>query len=154
MLPAFVMLVAAGLLAIRSRALSLGLVLIVMGSQVWGDWTYFQGWQKANPKAVVAYIHRLRQTDTLVIRPSYFADLFNFYDLGTTSVLDEHLLDDPDKRAALRGRKILFVAFDVPSDPVGDALLREFKPVSARYFPGTAHLGITVYELTFVAPHA
>jgi len=30
---------------------------------------------------------------------------------------------------------------------VGDALLAEFPPSSARYFPGTAHLGITVYEL-------
>lgn len=147
MLPAFILLVSAGFLAIKPRLLGASLILIGLGSQVWGDWTYFHGWQKANPKAVVAYIHVLRKPDTLVVRPTYFADLFNFYDLGTTSVIDENLFDSADKRAALRGHSVLFVAFDVPSDPVGDALLRELTPVSARYFPGTAHLGITVYEL-------
>ena len=147
MLPAFAILVAAGLLAVRPRMLGIGLALVVLGSQVWGDWTYFHGWQKANPKAVVAYVHKIRRPDSIVIRPFYFADLFNFYDLGTTAVMDEHLFDDPAKRAALRGHHAILLEFDVPSDPVGDALVTEFKPVSARYFPGTAHLGITVYQL-------
>jgi len=147
MLPAFVLLVAAGLLAARPRALGAGLMLIALGSQIWGDWTYFHGWQKANPKAVVAYVHRIRQPDTVVVRPSYFGDLFNFYDLGTTAVIDENLFDNSEKRAALRGRHAIFLEFDVPSDPVGDAIVSECKPVTARYFPGTAHLGITVYQL-------
>jgi hypothetical protein len=147
MLPAFVILVAAGLFAIKPRFLGVALVLVCLGSQAWGDWIYFHGWQKANPKAVVSYVHRLRQTNSLVVRPDYFGDLFQFYDQGTTPVIDEHVLDSPGKRAALHGRDVIFVAFDVPSDPIGDALLSEFKPASARYFPGAAHLGITVYEL-------
>jgi hypothetical protein len=147
MLPAFAILVAAGLLAIRPRALGVCLVLVALGSQVWGDWTYFHGWQKANPKAVVAYVHRIRQSDSIVVRPSYFGELFNFYDLGTSRVIDEHLLDSPDKRVALRGHHAIFLEFDVPSDPVGDAIVGECNPVSATYFPGIAHLGVTVYEL-------
>jgi hypothetical protein len=147
MFPAFVILVSAGFLAIRPRWLGLMLILIGLGSQVRGDWTYYHGWQKANPKAVVAYVHRIRQPDSIVVRPSYFADLFGFYDLGTTAVIDEDKLDSPDKRAALSGHHAIFLQFDVPSDPVGDAIVSEFKPVSATYFPGTAHLGITVYQL-------
>jgi len=147
MLPGFVLLVSAGFLAIRPRWLRILLILIGLGSQVWGDWTYFNGWQKANPKAVVAYVHRIRQPDSIVVRPAYFGDLFNFYDLGTTAVIDEDKLDSPDKRAALSGHHAIFLQFDVPSDPVGDAIVSEFKPISATYFPGTAHLGITVYQL-------
>jgi hypothetical protein len=159
MFPAFVLLVASGLTASKVRSpksniaqtLDLGrrtlLVVVLLGSQGWGDWVYFHAWQKANPKAVVQYVHRLRGPNTIVIRPSYFADLFNFYDQGTTPVIDEHLLDTPEKRAALKGRDILFVAFDVPSDPILEAFLSERQEVPARYFPGTAHLGITVYQL-------
>jgi len=147
MLPAFALLVASGLLALPSKILRVGLVLVCLGSQAWGGWIYFHRWQKANPKTVVAYVHHLRQPGLIVVRPAYFADLFNFYDHGTTLAVDEDLLDDPDKRAALHGRNVIFVAFDVPSDPVGDALLGEFNPASALYFPGTAHLGITVYQL-------
>jgi hypothetical protein len=47
----------------------------------------------------------------------------------------------------LRGRHVIFLAFDVVSDPVGEALLKEFHQTSATLFPGLAHLGITVYEL-------
>ena len=82
-----------------------------------------------------------------MVRPTYFGELFQFYDRGTTSTLDEHVLDSPVKRAALKGKQIILIAMDVPSDPVGVALLHEFKPLSERYFPGIAHLGATVYEL-------
>ena len=93
------------------------------------------------------YIHWLKKPNSIVVRPHYFADLFNFYDQETTPVLDEHLLDSAEKRAALRIKDVILVSFDVPSDPIADAFLKEYETVSARYFPGTAHLGVTVYEL-------
>lgn len=145
--PAFAILVAVGILACRPRWVSILLLLICLGTQGWGALVYFTRWQKANPKAVVAYAHHLKQPETVVVRPSYFAYLFNFYDRGTLPVINEDLLDSPAKRAALKGRKILFIAFDVPSDPIADAFLNEFKVVTARRFPGIARLGITVYEL-------
>ncbi len=158
MLPAFVLLIASGVTAVRRPtsdakvrtsdvARRTLLAVVLLGSQAWGSWTYFHGWQKANPKAVVQYVHWLIKPNTVVVRPFYFADLYSFYDQGTTTSMDEHLLDSPEKRAALKGKNVILIAFDVPSDPVADALLSEFKPVSARYFPGTAHLGITVYQL-------
>ena len=147
MLPAFILVAAAGFLAMRPVGLRVLLILLCLASQGWADWTYFTHWQKANPKAVVAYVHHLRDARTIVIRPAYFADLYNFYDGGATSTLDENALDSADKRAALKGYHILLLAFDVPSDPIADALLREFKVASATYFPGASHLGITVYEL-------
>src|SRR5207302_823532 len=147
MLPAFAILIAAGLLAVKPAALRLAMAFALLGSQVWGSWIYFHGWQKANPKAVVQYVHWLKAPGALIIRPSYFADLYSFYDQGTTAPVDEDLFDTPDKRAALNGKRVILIAFDVPYDPVTDALVAEFKPLSARYFPGRAHLGIMVYQL-------
>jgi uncharacterized membrane protein len=156
MLPAFVLLVSAGLAVSRPTShvkrgtWEVGrwtMIILCLGSQAWGTWTYFHHWQKANPEAVVRYIHWLKKPASVVIRPSYFADLFGFYDQETTPVIDEHLLDSPAKRAALKGKDVLLVAFDVPSDPVTDAFLAEFETLTVRYFPGTAHLGITVYQL-------
>ena len=38
----------------------MAIVLLCLGSQVWGDWIYFHAWQKANPKEVVQYVHWLK----------------------------------------------------------------------------------------------
>ncbi len=147
MLPAYVLLIASGLLSIKPKGLRILMIAACLGSQVWGCWIYFHEWQKANPKAVVQYVHWLRKSKTIVVRPVYFSELFNFYDMGTTATLDEHTLDSPEKRQALKGYQIILFAFDVPSDPIAEALLSEYKQVSGRYFPGLAHLGITVYQL-------
>lgn len=147
MLPAFVLLVAAGLMEFKPgslRGLAIGACL---ASQLWGCWFYFVRWQKANPKSVIQYIHRIEQPDSVVVRPVYFTDLFNFYDQGMTRAVDQHLLDSPQNRAMLRGKDILLVAFDIPSDPITEALCSEFQVVSSRSFPGFDHLGITVYRL-------
>jgi len=147
MLPAFVILVACGTTTVQRMASRTLWMAVLLGSQAWGTWTYFHHWQKANPEAVVRYIHWLKKPATVVVRPSYFADLYAFYDQGTTPAIDEHLLDSPTKRAALKGKDVLLLAFDVPSDPIADAFLAEFETLTVRYFPGTAHLGITVYQL-------
>ena len=147
MLPAFAILVALGVQTIKYVPVRVAIACVLIGSQVWGSWVYFHSWQKANPKAVVQYVHWLRGPDSVVVRPSYFSDLFSFYDQGTSVTLDENVFDSPEKRAALKGKKVILLAFDVPSDPVVEAFLGEFKTLSGRYFPGTAHLGITVYQL-------
>ncbi len=156
MLPAFALIVAAGVLSPKSEVLSLqssnfGLrtlwIVLLLGSQIRGCWVYFHQWQKANPKAVVQYVHWLGKPNTVVVRPVYFSDLFNFYDQGTSVTLDEHILDSKEKRAALKGHPIILLAFDVPADPIAEALLGEYKQDSARYFPGLAHLGVTVFQL-------
>jgi uncharacterized membrane protein len=147
MLPAFALLAASGLLSMRPKGLRALIIMGCLASQVWGCWIYFHQWQKANPKAVVQYVHWLRKPDTVVVRPAYFSDLFNFYDQGLSTTLDENVLDSPEKRAALKGHNIILVAFDVPSDPIAEALLNEYKQVSSRYFPGLAHLGIAVVQL-------
>ncbi len=145
--PSFILLVAAGIMNIKAPWARLALFGICIGSEIWGCAVYFGGWQKANPKAVVQYVHWLRTKETIVVRPAYFGDLFTFYDHGTSLAIDEDKLDSSEKRLALKGRDILLVAFDVPSDPISEAILREYKPISGRYFPGYAHLGVTVYRL-------
>jgi len=146
-LPAFILLITAGLRSPKSPWLRGALSAILLASQIWACHTYFTTWQKANPKAVVQYVHWLRKPNTVVVRPPYFADLFNFYDQGTLPSIDQNQLDSPEKRARLKGKDIILLAFDVPSDPVTEAFLAEFHPLTGRYFPGFAHLGITVYRL-------
>jgi mannosyltransferase len=147
MYPAFLVLVASGIQALRGRYIRAGalsaLLLVGMGSCLF----YAANWQKANPKMVMAYVQSLKQANSVVIRPVYFSPLFNYYDPGPTVVIDQDKLDSDEKRVALKGKKIIFLAFDVPDDPVRDALLSQFKVVSSQYFPGYARLGITVYEL-------
>jgi mannosyltransferase len=147
MYPAFLILVASGIQGLPGRTIRAGalsaLLLVGMGSCL----IYATNWQKANPKMVMAYVQSLKQPNTVVIRPVYFSPLFNYYDPGSTVVIDQDKLDSDEKRAALKGKKIIFLAFDVPYDPVRDALLSQFKVVSSQYFPGYARLGITVYQL-------
>ena len=145
--PAFILLITAGLLSPKSPWLRGALSAVLLTSQIWACHVYFTTWQKANPKAVVQYVHWLKEPNTVVVRPSYFADLFNFYDQGTLPSIDENQLDSPEKRAALKGKDVILLAFDVPSDPIAEAFLTEFHPLTGRYFPGFAHLGITVYHL-------
>lgn len=145
--PAFVLLVAAGVMSICSPRLRWMYIVLLLVGEGWGAWIYSTRWQKANPKAVVAYVHSLETAQTQVIRPAYFAPLFTFYDHGASKVWDEHLLDSDDKRMALKGKPLIFISFDTPRDEIRDALLSQFTATSQRYFPGFAHLGITVYEL-------
>jgi mannosyltransferase len=147
MYPAFLLAVALGIRLLPGRWFQAAGLVLLLGQSAWSCSTYFLTWQKANPKDVVAHIQGLKGPDTVVVRPTYFADLFSYYDAGPTEVINEDQLDQPDKRAQLKGKNILFIAFDVPSDPVGQALLSEYKLVSAHEFPGFAHLGITVYQL-------
>jgi uncharacterized membrane protein len=147
LLPAFILLITAGLLSPKAIAWRAILCAILVVSQGWACYVYFAAWQKANPKAVVQYIHWLKSPNMVVVCPGYFVDLFNFYDQGTLSTLDEGALDSREKRAQLKGKDIVVLAFDVPSDPVVEAFLTEFHPLTGRYFPGFAHLGITVYRL-------
>jgi hypothetical protein len=147
MLAPFILLVALGARAIASLPVRTLLLALCLGSSLWGDWVYFSRWQKANPKAVVSYVHRLRANETLVVRPASFASLFQFYNQGTLSVIDEEQLGRPEQRAALKGRNVIFLRLDALSDPIGDALTSELSIVSARYFPGLAQRGITVYQL-------
>jgi len=146
MYPAFLMLVTSGLCAIPSRFIRWGMFGLLVVSASWSCKKYLTSWQKANPKAVVAYVQELKQPGTVVIRPAYFSELFAFYDQGPTVVVDEDKLSSPENRAALKGKNVVFLAFDAP-DPIGIALLSQFSVVSARYFPGYAHLGITVNQL-------
>jgi uncharacterized membrane protein len=147
MLPAFFLLLAAGIFAARPKWLACLALCLCLGTEAWGFKIYFTAWQKANPKSVVLYIHHIRTPAAVVVRPSYFTELFRFYDAGTTPAVDEHLYDSPERRALLKRKQVILVAFDVPDDPIAAAFLSEYKPVSRQHFAGFAHLGITVYDL-------
>ena len=147
MYPAFIVLLASGLRGISLRPARWAATSLLLLMSSWSCYAYKTTWQKANPKAVVAYVQSLKQPDTVIVRPFYFAPLFAYYNSGPTPVLDQGQLNSGEKRARLKGKNILFIAFDAPNDPVREALLSEFTIVSSRYFPGYAHLGITVYQL-------
>jgi mannosyltransferase len=145
--PAFLLMVTSALVMMPGRWLRWSLIGILVLQGGWGCEYYITRWQKANPKSVMAYVQELKDANTVVVRPFYFATLFNFYDHGPTLVIDQDKLDSDEKRAELKGKNIIFVSFEVPADDVRDALLAQYKVQSARYFPGYAHLAITVYKL-------
>ena len=145
--PAFLILVTAGGMALSSLRWRVLLFSTLLVYSAWGCWTYFTTFQKANPKAVVTYVDALESSQAVVVRPAYFSELFSFYDRGGAPGVDQNTLDTVEKRAALKGKQVILLAFDVPSDPIGEALRSEFAVVSQRHFPGYARSGITVYEL-------
>ena len=65
----------------------------------------------------------------------------------TVAVLDQDQFDSAKKRASLKDKRILLLAFDVPSDPITRAFLAEYRVISSKHFPGLARLGITVHKL-------
>lgn len=147
MYPAFLILLAVGALSLQRKRLRFGVLALVMGSQLLGLGYYFHGWQKANPKDVVAYIESIAAPGTRVIRPLYFSYLFDFYNQGKLETIDQHTLDSEVKREGLKRQPLILVSFDVPSDPIGEALRQRYPVKSSRTFSGFARLGITVYEL-------
>jgi mannosyltransferase len=143
MLPAFLLLVAAGLLGLRPAWRRwAGGALLAAGAV--GSAVYFH-WQKANPKAVAAYVASLAPPQMTVVRPAYFSALYRYYDRRENAV-DEDQLAAPERRRALH-RPFIFLKMDAANDPVGDALLREFRIRSRRRFEGHSNLGLTVFEL-------
>jgi uncharacterized membrane protein len=145
--PAFVLTTAYGLQAIRLTAVRWGLALVLLVSSAAGTKIYFSSWEKANPKSVAEYVARRASPDTVIVRPAYFSKLFGYYYRGSGRITDENTLDSPAARLDISNRPTIFLSFDVPSDPVGDALIRARVILSRRYFPGHSRLGITVYEL-------
>ena len=147
MWPAYALIVASGLRRLRWPALRGLLMGVLIGAEAVGLWRYFSGWQKANPKAVVAFVDAYAPLHPLVIRPAYFSFLYKYYDQGRTQPLDTDAFDSLAKRAALRGHVIFLLGFDDAPDPIRDAFLAEFHRIGQRRFPGFGHLGITVYVL-------
>jgi len=147
--PAFLLICAGGIMQVPSRVGRIILVALLVAIDGVGLRHYIAHWDKANPRAVVSYISQRAADGDVIVRPSYFRDLFAYYfeAPGRRSLVDEHILDSDAVRARLRGRRIWFVCFDVPRDEIRDALLHQFSVLSARDFPGYAHLGVTVYEL-------
>jgi len=145
--PAFVLWVVSGFSSIPSKVWRRLCVLLVLGAGLWGCWQYFSTWEKANPKAVMAYVNGRLTPQTVVVRPGYFSDLFSYYYKGSAPVLNQNEQDSTGIRARLKEKDVLLLAFDVPSDPVSQAFLTEFKVIESRHFPGFAHLGVTVYSL-------
>jgi uncharacterized membrane protein len=145
---AFVLLLISGLSRVPSRWVRAGFVLFILSAEAAACLHYFGGWQKGNAKNALDYVHRLQTGASLLVRPGYFSDVMSYYDRTPVSqVLDEANLDSPEKRLALRGKHVIFLSLDVPSDPVGEALRSELTVHSRRDFPAIPLHGITVYEL-------
>ena len=145
--PAFLLMVARGAGAIRPAGARAAATVILVGSALAGVFRYETVWQKANVRAVASYAESVAPEGSLVIRPSYVANLFDTYYRGHATVRDESDFDSPAARAALRGRTVVLVNFDEPGDPVGTALRDALGVRSSRAFPAHSRLAITVYVL-------
>jgi hypothetical protein len=144
---AFVLLVVSGIFALPYRWLRAVLIVCILSAEAAACFQYFGGWQKGNVKAAMDYVHSLQTDTSIIVRPSYFSDLMSYYRQAPLSrVIDEDNLDSPEKRLALRGKHVIFLSLNVPSDPVGEALCSTLTIHSKHFFPALPLHGITVYE--------
>jgi hypothetical protein len=145
---AFVLLVVSGISAVKYRWLRALFIVIILSTEAAACFQYFGGWQKGNVKTVIDYVHGLQTDTSVLIRPAYFNDVMSYYDRTPPSqVIDEDSLDSPAKRLALRGKHVIFLSLNVPSDTVGEAICSTLTIRSKRFFTALALHGITVYEL-------
>jgi mannosyltransferase len=146
MYPAFALWVAAGIWSLPARWMRSACAGLALLGASWGSGQYALGWEKANPKSVMAHVNELADARSVVVRPAYFGDLFGYYYAGKAPVFDADSFDSAAKREQLRGKGVVLVAFDVPDDPVTRAFLQEFGAPVPRRFPGHARLGVAVYR--------
>jgi uncharacterized membrane protein len=145
---AFVLLVISGLSKVPSRILRTLFIFFILSAEATACFQYFNGWQKGNAKSAVDYVHSLQTETSILVRPKYFGDVMSYYDnTPPARVTDEDSLDSSEKRLALQSKHIIFLSFNAPSDPVGEALLLSLPTNSQRFFPALPLHGITVYEL-------
>ena len=146
-LPGFIWILADGLTSIQPRLARRALGLSLIALWAIGLRTYFSTWQKGNMKDIARIVNAMPLRDAVIVRPSYSAALSDWYLRKDVIVADEGQFDSPEKRAALDGKTIILLRYDVPHDAVGDAFLREFRLRAMNNFPGEARLGVTVYQL-------
>lgn len=141
--PFFCIALAVGLNHIKMYPLRLafaGVFLLLAGV---GTFRYFH-WEKANAKSVAAFVETIASEKTdVVIRPAYFADLFNYYYRGRAQQVNEGAFDDTIAPAIQNVNQFVLITLDIPNE-VRDYINTHFEKVMERKFPGEAHTGIVV----------
>ncbi|HLX11599.1 MAG TPA: glycosyltransferase family 39 protein [Bacteroidota bacterium] len=119
------------------------LVLLLLAASLPGTFRYYT-WSKSNVKAVVAYVDEWTEGEmTMVVRPNYFAPLFNYYYRGKAQQFDETYLDQSLGPVIDTASAFVFISLDAP-DEIRDYIDRHFLKLEERIFPGEAHMGIVV----------
>jgi hypothetical protein len=101
-------------------------------------------WEKANAKSVAAFVETVASERTdLVIRPSYFQELFNYYYHGKAQQADEGPFDSTIAPAIRTVDRFVLITLDIPNE-VREYIDAHFEKVVERKFPGEAHMGVVV----------
>lgn len=149
LLPLFFALVTLGLARIPRPVVRWAIALLFVVSQGAG-YVQYLGWEKANPRAVGAYLDSLRLTRSdLIIRPWYYADLLEYYYWGKAAHGEERLGIDGLEPAFARRTRIVLITLDTPNS-LRDWMDRYYPRLSERRFPGDSHMGIRVGEYSRV----
>ncbi|MEK6570534.1 MAG: glycosyltransferase family 39 protein [Bacteroidota bacterium] len=141
--PLFCMVLSVGLNLIRRIPLRLLLAGIYVFLAAMSTFRYYH-WEKANAKSVAAFVETVASERTdLVIRPSYFQELFNYYYHGKAQQVDEGPFDSTIAPAIRTVDRFVLITLDIPNE-VREYIDAHFEKVVERKFPGEAHMGIVV----------
>ncbi len=108
-----------------------------------GTYRYYH-WEKANAKSVATFVEGVASERTdVIIRPSYFAGLFNYYYRGNAHQVNEGPFERTIAPALQNANRFILITLDIPNE-VRDLIDSRFEKVLERDFPGEANMGIFV----------
>jgi hypothetical protein len=101
-------------------------------------------WDKANAKSVATFVEGVASEKAdIIIRPSYFAELFNYYYRGKAQQVNEGPFDSTIAPALQNANRFVLITLDIPNE-VRNLIDSRFERVLERDFPGEANMGILI----------
>jgi uncharacterized membrane protein len=141
--PLFCIALGVGVNAIPKTPVQLTLMGILVLFSALGTYRYYH-WEKANAKSVTTFVEGVAPESTdVVIRPAYFAGLFNYYYRGNARQVNEGSFDSTIAPALGEANRFVLITLDIPNE-VRDLVDSRFEKILERHFPGEAHMGILV----------
>jgi 4-amino-4-deoxy-L-arabinose transferase-like glycosyltransferase len=135
-------------LGVSVNAISKSLFQLVLGGffvvlSAIGTYRYYH-WEKANARSVATFVEAVAPESTdVVIRPAYFAGLFNYYYRGNARQVNEGPFDSTIAPALQNVNRFVLITLDIPNE-VRALIDSRFEKILERHFPGEAHMGILV----------
>jgi 4-amino-4-deoxy-L-arabinose transferase-like glycosyltransferase len=141
--PLYCITLGVGVKVIRKTHLQFALAVVFVLFLALGMYRYYH-WEKANAKSVATFVEGVASERTdIIIRPVYFAELFNYYYRGSARQVNEGPFESAIAPALQNVNRFVVITLDIPNE-VRDLIDSHFEKILERDFPGEANMGILV----------
>ena len=141
--PLFCIAMGVGVNAIPRTHLQFVLAGVFVVLSALGTYRYYH-WEKANAKSVATFVEGVASEKAdIIVRPPYFAELFNYYYRGSARQVNEGPFDSTIAPGLRNANRFVLITLDTPNE-VRDLIDSRFEKVLERAFPGEANMGILV----------